>query len=160
LVKIREADDSDSEELIRLIGGVFAEYPGCVLDVDGEMPQLRRPASAFTAWGGRLWVAERGDRIEGCGGLSVRDGVAELKHLYVASSARGRGLGTRLCELVEEEARRLGHDRIELWTDTRFKDAHRLYERRGYTRGPHTRELHDLSASVEFYYQKSLAPTP
>ena len=87
-------------------------------------------------------------------------GVAELKHLYVASSARGRGLGTRLCELVEEEARRLGHDRIELWTDTRFKDAHRLYERRGYTRGPHTRELHDLSASVEFYYQKSLAPTP
>jgi len=160
LVKIRDADDSDSEELIRLIGGVFAEYPGCVLDVDGEMPQLRRPASAFTAWGGRLWVAERDDRIEGCGGLSVRDGVAELKHLYVASSARGRGLGTRLCELVEEEARRLGHDRIELWTDTRFKDAHRLYERRGYTRGPHTRELHDLSASVEFYYQKSLAPTP
>jgi putative acetyltransferase len=156
-VRIREARDSDSEQLIRLIGDVFAEYPGCVLDVDGEMPQLRRPASAFGEWGGRLWVAGRGDRVEACVGFSVHDGVAELKHLYVANSARGRGLGNRLCELVEEEVRRRGHDRIELWTDTRFTDAHRLYDRRGYARGPQTRELHDLSASVEYHYQKSLA---
>jgi putative acetyltransferase len=156
-VRIREAVDSDSEQLIQLIGGVFDEYPGCVLDVDGEMPQLRRPASAFGEWGGRLWVAQLSDRVEGCVGLSVHEAVAELKHLYVSRSTRGRGLGNRLCELVEEEARRRGHQRIELWTDTRFRDAHRLYERRGYARGVRTRELHDLSASVEYFYEKSLA---
>jgi putative acetyltransferase len=155
-VHIREALDSDSERLIRLIAEVFAEYPGCVLDVDGEMPQLRRPASAFAEWGGRLWVAERGDLIEGCVGFTAQGSVAELKHLYVASRARGRGLGGRLCELVEKEAARRGHDSIELWTDTRFRDAHRLYERRGYAGGRRTRELRDLSASVELYYQKSL----
>ena len=153
---IREARDSDSDQLIRLISDVFAEYPGCILDVDGELPHLRRPASAFGEWGGRLWVALRGEGVEGSGGLSVRDGVAELKHLYVARSARRRGLGNRLCDLVEEEARRRGHHRIELWTDTRFRDAHRVYERRGYVLGPHVRELHDLSGSVEFFYQKSL----
>ena len=153
---IREARDSDSEQLIRLISDVFAEYPGCVLDVDGELPHLRRPASAFGEWGGRLWVALRGEVVEGSAGLSVRDGVAELKHLYVARSARRRGLGGRLCGLVEEEARRRGHHRIELWTDTRFREAHRLYERRGYVLGPHVRELHDLSASIEFFYDKAL----
>ena len=155
---IREARDSDSEQLIELIGEVFAEYPGCVLDVDGEMPQLRRPASAFAEWDGRLWVAEQGGRIEGCVGLAVDDGGAELKHLYVARAARGRGLGNRLCQLVEDEAARRGHDAIELWSDTRFQDAHRLYERRGYARGLQTRELHDLSASVEYQYRKSLRP--
>jgi putative acetyltransferase len=155
--RIRSARDSDSEQLIRLIGDVYAEYSGCVLDVDAELPHLRAPASAFVAWGGRLWVAGGADRIEGCGGLSVHRGVAELKHLYVERAARGRGLGNRLCELVEDEARRRGHDRIVLWSDTRFLDAHRLYERRGYARGP-TRELNDLSASVEYHYQKSLAP--
>jgi len=155
-LRIREARDSDSEQLIRLIGDVFAEYPGCVLDVDVELPHLRRPASAFGEWGGRLWVALRDEAVQGSAGLSVRDGVAELKHLYVARSARRRGLGSSLCDLVEGEARRRGHHRIELWTDTRFRDAHRLYERRGYTLGPHVRELHDLSASVEFFYDRAL----
>jgi putative acetyltransferase len=45
---------------------------------------------------------------------------------------------------------------IELWSDTRFLDAHRLYEKRGYVRGPKTRELHDKSKSVEYYYRKAL----
>jgi putative acetyltransferase len=157
-VCIRQALDSDSERLIRLIGDVFAEYPGCVLDVDGEMPHLRRPASAFAAWGGRLWVAELDGRVQGCVGFTVHEGVAELKHLYVSRPARGRGLGNRLCELVEQEAAQRGHHTIELWTDTRFRDAHRLYERRAYARGHQTRELHDLSASVELNYQKSLSP--
>ncbi|MBO0686714.1 MAG: GNAT family N-acetyltransferase, partial [Candidatus Dormibacteraeota bacterium] len=78
------------------------------------MPQLRRPASAFAGWDGRLWVAESGARVVACAGLAVHDGVAELKHLYVAAQARRRGLGGRLCEVVEAEARRRGHTRIEL----------------------------------------------
>jgi len=153
---VRDARDSDSEQLIRLIGEVFAEYPGCVLDVDGEMPHLRRPASAFARWGGRFWVAEDG-RVVACVGLATHDGIAELKHLYVAAGARRHGLGGRLCELVEAEATRRGHRRIELWSDTRFLDAHRLYEARGYVRSAQTRELNDLSRSVELLYRKVLA---
>jgi putative acetyltransferase len=45
---------------------------------------------------------------------------------------------------------------VELWSDTRFEDAHRLYEGRGYRRGDELRELHDLSGSVEYYYRRSL----
>jgi putative acetyltransferase len=153
---VRDALDSDSERLIRLIGEVFAEYPGCVMDVDGEMPHLRRPASAFAGWGGRFWVAEQDGQVVACVGLAAHDGTAELKHLYVAATSRRRGLGGRLCELVEAEARRRGLGRIDLWSDTRFLDAHRLYESRGYVRGPWTRDLHDLSRSVEYLYSKSL----
>jgi putative acetyltransferase len=154
---IRPARDSDSDQIIDLIAAAFSEYPGCVLDVDGESPHLRRPASAFAENGGQLWVVEEDGRIMACGGFTEQDGHFELKHLYVALAARKQGLANRLCQMIEEAARERGRQQVELWTDTRFADAHRLYERRGYVRGPSTRELHDLSLSVEYYYSKQLA---
>jgi putative acetyltransferase len=72
--------------------------------------------------------------------------------LYVRAAARRSGLGGRLLAVAEDEARRRGARRIQLWSDTRFTTAHRFYERRG----PATRELHDLSASVEYLFFKDL----
>jgi putative acetyltransferase len=160
---VRDAEDGDAEQLIALIGGVFAEYPGCILDVEGELPELLSIATAFRAWGGRFWVAEQEGRVVGCIGARSRGGAperpwsVELCKLYVAREARRRGLGGALCALVEEEARARGAAFVELWSDTRFKDAHRLYERRGYARGPETRELHDRSASVEHFFRLDLS---
>ncbi|HVN87378.1 MAG TPA: GNAT family N-acetyltransferase [Candidatus Binatia bacterium] len=157
-IRIRDARDPDGDALIALLGAVFAEYPGCVLDVDGELPELRAIASAFARWNGRFWVATRSEQIVGCVGFSTSDAAdgVELRKLYVARDARRGGLGNRLCALVEQHALARGARFIELWTDTRFVDAHRLYERRGYVRGPQTRELHDLSNTVEYSYRKPL----
>jgi GNAT superfamily N-acetyltransferase len=152
---LRDARDDDSERLIALIGAVYAEYPGCILDVDGEEPHLRRPASAFASWGGQLWVVESAVTVVACAGFADHGHSVELKHLYVARAARRRGLGGHLAGLAEAAGRARGRRRIELWTDTRFTDAHRLYERLGYVRGG-TRTLHDLSRSREHHYRKSL----
>lgn len=155
---VRDARDEDGWDLIGLIAACWSEYPGCVLDVDGEEPWLRAPGSAYAAKGGRLWVVEQHGRVVGSVGLApaAEDGGVALRSLYVARHVRRGGLGTRLAVLVEEEARRRGTAFIELWSDTRFAGAHRLYERLGYRRGPHTRELHDLSRTVEYYYRKDL----
>ena len=156
-VKIRDARDDDSDGLIRLIGDCFSEYPGCVLDVEGEAPELISPATWHKEAGGRLWVAEGDGTIVGCVAiLPEAERLAELKKLYVSSELRRLGLGARLCGLVEAEARRRGATTVMLWSDTRFEDAHRLYEGRAYERGPDTRELHDVSKSVEYYFRRSL----
>jgi putative acetyltransferase len=158
---IRDALDSDAEALISLIGAVFDEYPGCVLDVDGEMPQLRAVATTFRGWGGKVWVVERDGRVVACVACTPARHVArclELRMLYVEQGSRRAGIASSLCDLVEDEARARGAIAVELWTDTRFDTAHRLYERRGYVRGPETRELHDKSDTVEFYYRRSLQP--
>lgn len=157
-ITIRDARDDDSWDLIGLIAACWAEYPGCILDVHGEEPWLLTPATAYAAEGGRLWVAELDGRVVASVALrpAAESGGVALKSLYVARAARRRGLGERLVALVENEAHYRGASFIELWTDTRFLDAHRLYERRGYVRGPHTRELRDLSRSVEYYYRKTL----
>jgi putative acetyltransferase len=158
LPHLRDARDDDAAGLIALIGGVFAEYPGCVLDVDGELPELRRIASAFAEKGGRFWIAERAAQVVGCIGLAPSGAPCgvELAKLYVARELREAGLGSRLVELVERTAREQDARFVELWSDTRFVTAHRFYEKRGYLRSPETRELGDLSHTVEFHYRKEL----
>lgn len=156
---IRDGRDEDAGGLIALIGGCFAEYEGCVLDVDGELPELRAVATAFAGWGGRIWVAEHAGRVVGCVGFtpSSEPGGVELRKLYVERAFRRGGLGGELASLVEAEAQRRGARFVDLWSDTRFVAAHAFYDRRGYVRGADTRELHDLSASVEFYFRKPLS---
>jgi putative acetyltransferase len=154
---IRSVSDSDAQGLIALIDTVFSEYPGCVLDVDADMPELRNPYSSTRATDGRWWVAELDGAIVGSVAISPEGaGEAELKRLYVSSAARRRGLGGHLVRLVESEAEHRKTSRIVLWTDTRFEDAHRLYERMGYIRSPGTRELHDGSNTIEYHYAKAL----
>lgn len=155
---LREARDDDASGLIDLIGRTFAEYPGCILDVDGEMPELRRIASWFREHGGRFWVAERDGRVVGCIGVApaAEPGGVELKKLYVSRDERKSGLGGRLVELVEREAARRGASFIDLWSDTRFTTAHAFYAKRGWVRGPSTRELHDVSGTVEYYFKRLL----
>lgn len=156
---IRSARDEDSEGLIRLIGNVFAEYPGCILDVDREIPELRIPATAAHTDEGRWWVAELNGHVVGSVAVVPEDANRmELKKLYVDTSVRRRGLGAHLVALAESEARQRNAHAITLWSDTRFEDAHRLYERLGFVRAPRTRVLNDISNSVEFHYAKDLAP--
>ncbi|HXA43191.1 MAG TPA: GNAT family N-acetyltransferase [Candidatus Solibacter sp.] len=156
--EIRAGRDDDAWDLVGLVAGCWSEYPGCVLDVHGEEPELLAIASAYRDQGGRFWVAERDGRlIASIGMVPAPDTDAVLlQKLYVARSARRQGLGQHLVGLVESQAAELGAARVELWTDTRFEPAHRLYERLGYRRNGNTRELHDLSRSVEFHYGKEL----
>jgi predicted GNAT family N-acyltransferase len=145
---LRPVRDEDGPALERLIEGCWAEYPGTVMDVDNEEPWLRAPASAYQEKGGALWVTRD---ISACVGVRpLAAGTAELKSLYVAAPARRGGLGRRLVRRVERWARETGATRIVLWSDTRFLDAHRLYERLGYQFTGATRDLHDRSHTSEY----------
>lgn len=156
---VRDARDDDALDLIALVARCWAQYPGCVLDVHGEEPDLLAPAAALGRAGGRWWVAETAGRL--VGSIALRPdspGVVLLQKLYVDPTVRRNGLGERLVGLVEAEAVERSAPRIELWSDTRFEDAHRLYERLGYLRLPETRDLHDRSSTVEFHFAKDLSP--
>ncbi|MDW8443552.1 MAG: GNAT family N-acetyltransferase [Acetobacteraceae bacterium] len=83
-------------------------------------------------------------------------GVWELSRLYVAAPYRGTGLAARLLHLAEGHAVAHGAASLLLWTDTRFTRAHRFYEKHGWRRTGETRCLRDLSATVEFRYEKAV----
>ncbi|WP_341940173.1 GNAT family N-acetyltransferase [Microbacterium sp. LWH10-1.2] len=73
-----------------------------------------------------------------CGGLRPLDdgvlgpGVAEIKRMYAAPSARGTGAAAALLRALEREALALGIRRLVLETGTAQPDAVRFYEREGY----------------------------
>ena len=80
-------------------------------------------------------VNPEGRVVGGCG-VDVFEGLentAELQKLYVAPDHHGYGIATHLIAMVEEEARRLGYDRIYIETHSNLQDALRLYEKLGYT---------------------------
>lgn len=158
-MRIRDVTDADADQVIDLVRGCYAEFEGVVFDLDGELPELRAPATWAEARGGLLWVTEIDDQIVGSIALVPAADPAglELQRLYVRKAIRGGGIGRKLCELVETQAREQGAAFIELWSDTRFEAAHRLYERLGYVRGPETRDLNDKSNSTEYHYRKTLS---
>lgn len=157
---VRQLHADDAPAVITLVARAYAEYPGCVLDlpgVDADLPEL---ADLLHASGGRGWVVTDGDEVVACVGLVAgRGSSVELKRLYVAATHRRRGVGRALVELVERHAvDDHGATSVELWSDTRFTDAHRLYERCGYERTGATRQLHDPSQTTEDRFVHTLAP--
>jgi GNAT superfamily N-acetyltransferase len=67
-------------------------------------------------------------------GLSHRGASrALIEAVRVHGDERGGGLGTRLIEWAVEEARRQGCRMVQLTSDATRLDAHRFYERLGFT---------------------------
>lgn len=155
---LRPARDDDAAGLIALIGGCYNEYPGCVLDLVEWEADLRAIASAFADRGGKIWVVERQGVILASAGYTPALDHAELTRLYVSPLTRGRGLAGWLVSMIEDQARASGFTRMDLWTDSRFVTAHRLYERLGYRATGESRDLHDPSNTTEYRYIKPLEP--
>lgn len=153
---IRAGRDDDAAGFIALIGACWAEYPGCILDVDGELPELRALATYFVAAGGALWAAEHDGRIVGM--VATRPlpekSAWEICRMYVDAGMRGDGLAAALLRTAEDHARAAGAERLVLWTDTRFIRAHGFYEKHSYVRRGAIRVLNDISNSLEFRYVK------
>ena len=82
--------------------------------------------------GDLLLVHDGGEAIGvGCVKLLADGATVEVKRMWVAPSHRGRGIGGRLLERLEQRARELGAVRAVL--DTRqLLGAVPLYERHGY----------------------------
>lgn len=72
----------------------------------------------------------------GCAGWRSHGTDAELKRMYTAPAARGRGIGRRLLTAIEDSARRHGRRRVILETGDRQPEAIALYLRCGYERIP------------------------
>ena len=93
-----------------------------------------REAHMFEPPDGVFLVSRDDDgRAVACGGVCRFDNArAELKRMYVLPAVRGTGLGRRLLEALEAEARRLGYTGIVLETGDRQPEALGLYASAGY----------------------------
>jgi GNAT superfamily N-acetyltransferase len=57
----------------------------------------------------------------------------QVEAVRVRADLRGQGIGAALFAWIVDEARRRGCGLVQLTTDTRRREAHRFYERLGFT---------------------------
>ena len=149
--KIRKAEDADVAGLTRLIGDCFAEYEGCVLDLEGIDKPMLAIASYVDSYDGEFWVVLSEVSLVG---YIIEDGKMELIKLYVDKTHRRQGLASRLLSLVLDAAAK-NNIELDLWSDTRFVEAHAFYSHHGFEKQDETRFLHDPSNSWEFHFTQN-----
>ena len=158
-VRFRPATDTDGPSLARVIATVFVDYPNCHF-VPKEFPELDAPASHYAARDGRLWIATLDSDVVGSFALArtADADVFELFKVYLLPRARGGGTARAMLREALAHARARGGRRLRLWTDTRFAEGHRFYERNGFVRLPGSRAVPDASDTWEFAYSRPLDP--
>ncbi len=82
----------------------------------------------------------------------IRPGLAEVKRIFVADSARGTGLGRRLTQAAIVQARQDGYTRLCLDTFATLEEAMSLYESMGFRPcAPFYEPDPDLAPHLRFY---------
>ncbi len=84
-----------------------------------------------------FFIARERQDILGTGALAEHKDYGEIKAMFVAPTARGRGVGDAILRKIEDYAKLLGLPKLRLETSTGLDAAHRLYLRHGFqVRGP------------------------
>ncbi|MDG1377022.1 MAG: GNAT family N-acetyltransferase [Yoonia sp.] len=79
-----------------------------------------------------FFTAREGNTVLGTGALAVKDGYGEVKSMFVAEIARGRGVGDALVRQIEDQAKIEFLRMLKLETGNVLYAAHRLYARHGF----------------------------
>jgi GNAT superfamily N-acetyltransferase len=147
----RAATSSDADTVARLLDAFNREYQVPTPGPDVLTARLRGLLA-----GGDVIAFLAGDPAVAVALLTLRpnvwyDGpVVLVDELYVAPEARGRGIGSALLVAVESLTRERGGQLIEIAVDGADTDAHRFYERHGYT------SMEPGQDQPSFYYHRSV----
>lgn len=147
--EIRSSRVGDEAGVVAAIRHVYDEY-GFTWDPEEYHADLYDLARHYVDLGHAFLVATEGPNILGTAALKrfaqlpdgesviavgsqLRIGGADcsLERLYVPKHLRRSGIGSKLFQAVLDEARASRKTRMEIWSDKRFVDAHRLYQRMG-----------------------------
>lgn len=127
-----------------LMQAMFPPEENYFLDID----ELCAPNITFFA-------ARDGNVTLGTGALEAKEAYGEVKSMFTAPDARGRGVAAAILRAIEDAAREQDIPMLKLETGDPLKSAVRLYERAGFSRCDIFGEYEPNSSSV--YMEKPLA---
>ena len=128
-VIIRRASSDDASSIADIAQEAYAPY---LERMHGQRPGPMDADYESLVATSEAWVAEEDGEIVGFLVLTGESDALLLEGVAVLPSYQGLGVGRRLLELAETEARAAGYDRIRLYTHETMVENQRLYERNGY----------------------------
>ncbi|MFE2033860.1 GNAT family N-acetyltransferase [Streptomyces scopuliridis] len=137
-LKIRPAAPDDIPTIVAMLAddplGAQRESPDDLSPYTEAYERLARDPNQHVV------VAERDGRVIGTLQLTIIPGLSRrgatrsiIEAVRVHADERGSGLGTRFIEWAVDESRRQGCQLVQLTSDASRTDAHRFYERLGFT---------------------------
>lgn len=133
---IRAMSAADNARVAHIIQTVMTEFGAVGCGYSIEDAEVQAMYEAYPAPHSAFFVVERDDRILGCGGfgpLAAGDAdVCELRKMYFLPGLRGKGMGSKLMEVILTSARAAGYRRCYLETLERMEQARALYARHGF----------------------------
>jgi GNAT superfamily N-acetyltransferase len=156
-------------EAVRALCWAYRDFLLQNSDIDREITETFYPVPKYTALmanlgtlhartKGMILLARDADgKALGCGMTHALDAdTSEIKRVFVADAARGRGVAATLCDALTAQARSDGFRRIVLDTSSALHAAQRLYMRLGFTPcGPYQPIPDDVLPKLLFF-EKSL----
>lgn len=135
---IRRARRPDIGAIVRMLAD---DQLGATRDDPGDLgPYLRAFDEIDTDPNQLLVVAVSEDEPVGTLQLTIIPGLArrgslrgQIEAVRIRADHRGSGLGTGIVEWAIDESRRRGCSLVQLTSDIRRTEAHRFYERLGFT---------------------------
>ena len=104
--------------------------------------------------GMHFFQAREGQETLGTGALAEKAGYGEVKSMFTAPEARGKGVAAAILRQIEDRAREVGLGALKLETGDTLHAAHALYERHGFTL---CQPFGDYEASASsIFYEKPL----
>ncbi len=138
MLRFREADVTDPEAHA-LLEAYFAERAAGFPAAQGAYAPTWPTRAQFTPPAGVFLVVDDDGDAVGCGGVrriqrrpETNEVRFEVKHLWLAPAARGRGEGRRLLDELERRAREFGAEELVLDTNASLEAAGGLYRSSGY----------------------------
>jgi GNAT superfamily N-acetyltransferase len=143
-MRVRPAEtDEDLEEVRRLFGSFLSwhqerhqedlELIDAYFDGAAYQQEIDGLPGAYAPPDGALLLCWDTGLAVGCVALKRLDDVScEMKRMFVAPTARGRGAGRALATAVLERAREVGYQRMYLDTSIRQNEAIALYRDLGF----------------------------
>ena len=126
--RIRPAEAADLAPIERIVRDAYTRYiermgkpPGPMLD--DYRRRIREHA---------IWVLEQAGAVVAALVLIPESDHLLLDNIVVDPAQQGKGLGRRLMDFAEAEARRRGYDEIRLYTHQTMTENIAMYRRLGY----------------------------
>ncbi len=130
VISIREGNQSDSPAIALLLAELG--YPTNDEEVAGRLEQLA------TSPADQILVAETGRQVTAAASIHFMfyfhrgETLCKITSFVVKDGYRGRGIGSALLARIEQIARQLGCQRMELTSAESRTAAHAFYEGKGY----------------------------
>ena len=127
-VEPRPATTADAAGIGECVRAAYSHY----IERIGKPPGPMLDDYAQVVRDHRAYVIDDGGRIVGVLVLMDKESDLLLDNVAVLPQRQGEGIGRRLVEHAESEARRLGHRHLDLYTHQMMTENIAMYARYGY----------------------------